>query len=107
MSRPLKHIAALGLVGALTAATLAVWRGGSPGPSDRPLSETRPGSLGVEAGREEVRRAELRRCRDLGEAALEDAACLALWAETRARFLGIAGRETEAAPAPPNPDPEG
>jgi conjugative transfer region protein TrbK len=31
--------------------------------------------------------AELLRCRSLGAAATEDAACLALWAETRRRFL--------------------
>jgi conjugative transfer region protein TrbK len=32
-------------------------------------------------------RAELMRCQALGEAATNDAACLALWAETRRRFL--------------------
>ena len=31
--------------------------------------------------------AELQRCQSLGEAAIADAACLALWAETRRRFL--------------------
>jgi conjugative transfer region protein TrbK len=31
--------------------------------------------------------AELQRCQALGEAATKDAACLALWAETRRRFL--------------------
>ena len=31
--------------------------------------------------------AELQRCRALGEAATKDVACLALWAETRRRFL--------------------
>jgi conjugative transfer region protein TrbK len=31
--------------------------------------------------------AELQRCQALGEAAAKDAACLALWAETRRRFL--------------------
>jgi conjugative transfer region protein TrbK len=31
--------------------------------------------------------AELQRCQTLGEAAAKDAACLALWAETRRRFL--------------------
>ncbi|MFQ6552704.1 putative entry exclusion protein TrbK-alt [Aestuariibius insulae] len=111
MSRTLKQIAAIGLAAALTAASVVVWRGGSAGPSDRLLSEVRPGSPGVEAGREEARRAELRRCRDLVDAALEDADCLALWAETRRRFLGIAERETERAPTPalptPIPEPEG
>jgi conjugative transfer region protein TrbK len=31
--------------------------------------------------------AELLRCQSLGEPATQDAACLALWAETRRRFL--------------------
>ncbi len=31
--------------------------------------------------------AELQRCQALGEAATKDATCLALWAETRRRFL--------------------
>ncbi len=30
---------------------------------------------------------ELLRCQSIGEAATQDAACLALWAETRRRFL--------------------
>ena len=33
-------------------------------------------------------RAEQRRCQDLGEAAASDPDCLAVWAETRDRFLG-------------------
>ncbi len=33
-------------------------------------------------------RAEQRRCQRLGEAAVRDAACLQVWAETRDRFLG-------------------
>lgn len=33
-------------------------------------------------------RSELRRCQALGEAAVEDAACLAVWDENRRRFLG-------------------
>ena len=33
-------------------------------------------------------RAEQRRCQRLGEAAVRDAACLEVWAETRDRFLG-------------------
>jgi len=35
-------------------------------------------------------RAEQRRCQKLGEAAVRDAECLAVWAETRDRFLGRA-----------------
>ncbi|PVA08688.1 conjugal transfer protein TrbK [Pelagivirga sediminicola] len=33
-------------------------------------------------------RAEQRRCQQLGEAAVRDTECLAVWAETRDRFLG-------------------
>lgn len=36
-----------------------------------------------------------RRCQRMGEAAAEDAECLAIWAETRDRFLG---RTPEASP---------
>ncbi|MCD1635433.1 putative entry exclusion protein TrbK-alt [Martelella mediterranea] len=35
-------------------------------------------------------RAEQRRCQQLGEPAVRDAECLAVWAETRDRFLGRA-----------------
>jgi conjugative transfer region protein TrbK len=37
--------------------------------------------------RPDAEQAELQRCQGLGEAATTDAACLALWAETRRRFL--------------------
>jgi len=42
---------------------------------------------------------ELMRCRDLGFAANADAACQALWARVRDRFLGYDGR-TNGAPRP-------
>ena len=32
-------------------------------------------------------RTELQRCRDLGDAALDDQTCAAIWSETRRRFL--------------------
>ena len=41
-------------------------------------------------------RAELQRCRNLGDAALDDLDCAAIWAETRRRFLNPA----------PSSDPE-
>jgi len=41
-------------------------------------------------------RAEQRRCQELGEAAASDRDCLAVWAETRDRFLG---RDTGSDPA--------
>lgn len=39
-------------------------------------------------------RAEQRRCQQLGEAAVRDAECLAVWAETRDRFLSRAPSDT-------------
>ncbi len=41
-------------------------------------------------------RAGLRRCQGLGEAALRDRECLALWAEQRDRFLGLMPATTPA-----------
>ncbi|MDW3224198.1 MAG: putative entry exclusion protein TrbK-alt [Paracoccaceae bacterium] len=41
-------------------------------------------------------RAEQRRCQELGEAAASNPDCLAVWAETRDRFLG---RDTGSNPA--------
>ncbi len=38
-------------------------------------------------------REEQRRCQQLGEAAAYDSECLAVWAETRYRFLGRDGSE--------------
>lgn len=45
------------------------------------------------------RRAELRRCRDMGEAAMRDPVCLRFWADNRDRFLGQ-GTSSSPAPAP-------
>ncbi|WP_421871832.1 putative entry exclusion protein TrbK-alt [Nitratireductor rhodophyticola] len=53
---------------------------------DRPDSET--GSPRPAAKQEGGRlRSELRRCRDLGPEAADDAACIAAWAESRDHFL--------------------
>jgi len=46
----------------------------------------RPGSLVAPAA--DPLRSEQRRCQELGEAAASDPDCLAVWAETRDRFLG-------------------
>lgn len=51
-----------------------------------------------------------RRCQRLGEAGARDAECLALWAESRDRFLGLDRQRPPAAPqaalpATPNDDP--
>lgn len=42
----------------------------------------------VAAPEADALRAEQRRCQELGEAAASDRDCLAVWAETRDRFLG-------------------
>jgi len=46
----------------------------------------RPAGLPLQAA--DPLRAEQRRCQELGEAAASDPDCLAVWAETRDRFLG-------------------
>lgn len=45
------------------------------------------------------RRAELRRCRDMGEAAMRDPVCLRAWAENRDHFLGQ-NTPSSSAPTP-------
>lgn len=39
-----------------------------------------------------------RRCQEMGEAAANDAECLAIWAETRDRFLGRSTAQTAPGP---------
>ncbi|EXL01673.1 entry exclusion protein TrbK [Brucella anthropi] len=55
----------------------------------------------VRPGGEPDPRRELARCRDLGAAALEDAACRKAWAESRRRFLQI---DKPAPPVMPKPE---
>ena len=50
------------------------------------------------------RRAALRACRDMGEAASRDPSCLNLWSENRDRFLG---QEAERPAIAANPEPAG
>lgn len=45
-------------------------------------------------------RENLRRCQQMGEAAVSDAGCLATWAQSRDRFLG---RSPDPAPVAPQP----
>ena len=45
---------------------------------------------------EDPLRAEQRRCQRMGEAAADDAECLAIWAETRDRFLGRTSAQSAA-----------
>jgi len=50
-------------------------------------------------------RASLRHCRDIGEAATRDPACLKAWAENRDRFLGQVSPGTSLTAAPPTTAP--
>jgi len=76
----LARIAAIIFVAiAITAALIEMGRdepGQAARPTALPLPEVDP------------LRAEQRRCQELGEAAASDPDCLAVWAETRDRFLG-------------------
>ncbi len=47
----------------------------------------------------DLKRTELRRCRDIGAEALRDAACLALWKENREQFLGSSRASAASSPA--------
>jgi len=76
----LARIAAVVFVAiAITAALVEMGR-------DEPGQAARPSPLVAPAA--DPLRAEQRRCQELGEAAASDPDCLAVWAETRDRFLG-------------------
>jgi conjugative transfer region protein TrbK len=93
-----RMIAVLALGAGLTAA-IAALRDGS-GSEDAPAIFLRdPG--GEPAFAPVGRRSELARCRDIGAAALEDAACRKAWAENRRRFF-----RAEQPKRPPMPKPE-
>lgn len=64
---------------AITATVIALTREDEP---------ARPAPAPALAPSTDPLRAEQRRCQQLGEAAVRDAECLAVWAETRDRFLG-------------------
>ena len=66
---------------AITATVIEVTREDDPGP---------PASAPALAPSIDPLRAEQRRCQRMGEVAVHDAGCLAVWAETRDRFLGRA-----------------
>ena len=73
--------------GALAFAVLAITLGGlsllrPPTPAAFPSVRSPP------TGADRLR-TELARCQALGEAGAGDAACLAAWAESRRRFLGV------------------
>lgn len=87
-----RMIAVIAIGAGLTAAFSALRDDDAPD-ADAPLI--------VRPGGEPDRRQELSRCRDLGTAALEDAACRKAWAENRRRFL-----ETDKPNRPATPKPE-
>ena len=64
---------------AVTATAIDMARKDEP-PAPRPASSLQPPA--------DPLRESLRRCQQLGEAAANDADCLAAWAESRDRFLG-------------------
>ena len=64
---------------ALTVTAIDMARKDEP-PAPRPASALQPPA--------DPLRESLRRCQQLGEAAVSDADCLAAWAESRDRFLG-------------------
>lgn len=72
---------------AITATVIEMNRKDDPAPS-RPAPALQPPA--------DPLRQSLRRCQQLGEAAVNDPGCLATWAESRDRFLG-------RAPAPAAP----
>lgn len=79
-ARSTASIAAIILAAAaLTAAAVQMTRGerGAPGRATPTLAPA-----------EDPLRTEQRRCQAMGEAAARDPGCLAVWAETRERFLG-------------------
>ncbi|NSZ58410.1 putative entry exclusion protein TrbK-alt [Agrobacterium tumefaciens] len=88
----LARLGAVVFVGvAITAAVIEFTR--QPEPTEvRPLARERSDTGDI--------RQRLRRCRDMGEAATRDPACLDIWAENRERFLKQGARASGAPDAP-------
>ncbi|AYM82166.1 hypothetical protein H009_17773 [Agrobacterium tumefaciens str. Cherry 2E-2-2] len=86
-----RMIAVFALGAGLTAA-IATLR-----PADAP-DATAPGI--AHPGGDPARKSELARCRDLGAAALEDAACRKAWADNRRRFFRVDKPDRPPAPKP-------
>ena len=83
------------------------------GRSEAPAAEPPVLSSGAVQG-ERSTSEDLRRCRDLGDAALDDPTCLDGWDANRRRFFGLPDVESEEGsgptdpflPGPAQPDPE-
>jgi len=76
----LARIAAIVFVAIAITAAVVEMGGDVEGQATRPAAPLMPET--------DPLRAEQRRCQELGEAAASDPDCLAVWAETRDRFLG-------------------
>ena len=82
------RLAAAGLV--ILAIALAALQLRHPPQPDRPAPSFAPARLKADASE-----AELARCQGLGEAGARDGGCLAAWAESRRRVLGLTPDPTE------------
>lgn len=85
-----RMIAVLAIGAGLTAAITALQTDEDRPDAQAPRIE-RPGG-------DPARKSELARCRDLGAAALEDAACRKTWAESRRRFFRMDKPERPMSP---------
>ena len=95
MDRPLLvRIGALGFAMFAIAATVVILPRDNPMPVVQATSSDHIVDQTID-----LKRTELRRCRDIGEEALRDAACLTLWKENRERFLGSSRASAASSPA--------
>lgn len=86
----LARIAAIVFVSvAITAAIIEMTREDVSGPA--------PSDPALQPSADPLREGQ-RRCQEMGEAAANDAECLAIWAETRDRFLGRSPAQTAPGP---------
>ncbi len=86
----LARIAAIVFVAvAITAAIIEMTREDASGPA--------PFAQALQPSVDPLREGQ-RRCQEMGEAAANDAECLAIWAETRDRFLGRSPAQTAPGP---------
>ncbi|GAA5542323.1 putative entry exclusion protein TrbK-alt [Brucella sp. NBRC 113783] len=86
----LARIAAIVFVAvAITAAIIEITRENVSGPA--------PSAPALQPSADPLREGQ-RRCQEMGEAAANDAECLAIWAETRDRFLGRSPAQTAPGP---------
>lgn len=95
-SRTLARIGAFAFVGIAVTLTAVQFTGRER--REEPLAAVQVAPL------PDPRRAALRACRDMGEAASRDPSCLNLWSENRDRFLG---QDIQRSPTADRPDAVG